>query len=71
MAYAIDAKLAARNYSDQYEQRAFKLGYANGYNGFERESRSWLVSLCPNAYSAGYWEGFSDAGRVMPQQEKK
>ena len=56
----LDEKLAARNYVDQHERQAFKFGYNNGFGGKPRESRSWLVSLYPNAYSAGYWEGHAD-----------
>jgi hypothetical protein len=60
----LDERLAGRNYTDPNERKAFRLGYENGYAGRPRESRSWLVTLYPNAYSAGYWEGYGDKHEI-------
>ncbi|AGC35688.1 hypothetical protein ACP46_gp03 [Rhizobium phage RHEph06] len=60
-AWRPEERLQLRNYSEQAEGYAFRAGYSDGWHGRpqdETENKRW-----PNAYSAGYWEGFADAGR--------
>ncbi|QIG67626.1 hypothetical protein EVB51_009 [Rhizobium phage RHph_Y17] len=60
-AWRPEERLQLRNYSEQAEGCAFRAGYSDGWHGRpqdETENKRW-----PNAYSAGYWEGFADAGR--------
>lgn len=53
-----EERLQLRHYADQVEYSAFRAGYADGWHGRSQGESDW-----PNAYSAGYWDGFADAGR--------
>lgn len=53
-----DERLKARRYRDDDSTKEFERGYADGYNDGLRNPGG----LSPNAYNAGYWEGFSDGG---------
>lgn len=56
MAWMSDERLKVRDYRSIDERSAFRGGYSDGYYGYPRAQSDW-----PNAYSAGYWEGSSDA----------
>lgn len=57
--WKLDERCKARNYSDPHERESFEWGYSDGWHGkpkkYNREIRFY-----PNAYSAGYWEGYAD-----------
>jgi hypothetical protein len=63
-----DARLAARQYTDENERKAFGVGYGAGYHqhclAFQnpRTDGEWYLNY-PNAYSAGYWEGVADRSK--------
>lgn len=62
MPYRCETRLAARNYADPAERRAFRRGYGDGYDGkpVKYGVRSGYASTHPNAYAAGYHEGAAD-----------
>jgi hypothetical protein len=57
MTFLRETRLSERGYTLPAERRAFRQGYAEGYDGHAlRRHRRF-----PNAFSAGYWEGKHDA----------
>lgn len=51
-------RLDKRNYPDIHESAAFIHGYGDGFHDEPQKQPNELRN--PNAYSAGYWEGFAD-----------
>lgn len=49
--------LAKRNYDNPAERNAYRVGYNDGYSRRPRMAENEY----PNAYSAGYWDGFADS----------
>lgn len=49
----------ARNYSCIHERSAFNAGYSDAWFGYSKNT-SCEPHWYPNAYSAGYWEGYAD-----------
>lgn len=57
-AHAMERALGERGYPTLRERDAFRDGFADGANWRERDEE---YADHPNAYSAGYWEGFHHA----------
>lgn len=53
-------RLLDRKFPDQPSRDAFRGGYSDGFHGYPSQPGDWPMG----AYSAGYWEGYDDAGRV-------
>lgn len=69
MTWRLADRLMARKYSDKSEQLAYRWAYYHGYFGHAK--LDLFDHGRPNAYGAGYWDGWADGDNPEHPEEPK